>query len=182
LGQNWEKEDKREEQVVILMDKKRRILIILALILIIGTIGVALGYYYIDTLRSPIARKDFFREPNGDINTTSLPPPPEFHKEIEKGEESFEFYITMKSAVTLINIVISLILIIMYIKIYREIKSDFTLGLIVAMFAMLLYALTSNPFTQYLFTYRGFGQGPFILLPDVFATVALAVLLYLSLK
>jgi hypothetical protein len=70
----------------------------------------------------------------------------------------------------------------MYIRIYREVKSDFTIGLIVVMFALLFYAITSNPFTQYLFSYRGFGQGPFILLPDIFTTVALSVLLYLSLK
>jgi hypothetical protein len=50
------------------------------------------------------------------------------------------------------------------------------------MSALLLYAITSNPLVQYIFTYRGFGMGPFILLPDIFATVALSVLLYLSLK
>jgi len=168
------------------MNKKQRVLIILGIILITGTIGAILGYYYTDSLKSPVFKRDFdpYFDGNftGDFNKSNPPPPREYKDEIERGKESFEFYISMKSAITLINIVISLILIIMYVKIYREIKSDFTLGLIVVMFAMLFYALTSNPFTQYLFSYRGFGQGPFILLPDIFATMALSVLLYLSLK
>jgi hypothetical protein len=161
------------------MNKKQRILVVIAIILITGTIGALLGYYYSDTLKNPIFRRDLDKDFDGNF---SRPSPEEFRDEIEKGKENFETYVTIKSAVTLINIVIAVILIGMYLKIYREVKSDFTIGLIVVMFALLLYAITSNPFIQYLFTYRAFGQGPFILLPDIFATVALSVLLYLSLK
>jgi hypothetical protein len=161
------------------MNKKKRILIIFALIIIVGTIGASLGYYQTENLRNPLFERDLDKDFGGFENRT---PPREFRDEIDRAKEYFDEFIIIKSAVTLINIVISLILIAMYVRIYREIKSDFTLGLIVVMSALLLYAITSNPLVQYIFTYRGFGMGPFILLPDIFATVALSVLLYLSLK
>ncbi len=161
------------------MNKKQRILIILAIIIIVGTIGAILGYYNADSLKSPVFKRDLDKDFDGDYNRT---PPKEFRDEVEKARENFDEYISIKTAVTLINIVIALILIAGYVKIYREVKSDFTVGLIVVMFALLLYAITSNPFIQYLFSYRGFGLGPFILLPDIFTTIALSVLLYLSLK
>ena len=162
------------------MDKKKRIMIILAIILIAGTIGASLGYYFADSLKSPIFKRDFDKDSDDDINKTN--PPRDYKEEIERAEENFEIYVSMKTAVTLINTVIALILIGMYVNIYRKVKSDFTIGLIVVMFALLLYAITSNPFIHTLFSYRGFGMGPFIMLPDIFATIALSVLLYLSLK
>ena len=162
-----------------MMNKKQRILVVIAIILITGTIGALLGNFYSDTLKNPIFKRDFDNDFDGNL---SRPPPDDFRNEIDRAKEHFDSYVTIKSAVTLINIVIAVILIGMYIKIYREVKSDFTIGLIVVMFALLLYAISSNPFIQYLFSYRGFGQGPFILLPDIFTTIALSVLLYLSLK
>ena len=166
------------------MNKKQRILIILAIILITGTIGASLGYYFADSLKSPIFRdydKDFDKDSNGTDDNRSFPPR-DLKEEFDRAKEHFEIYVSMKTAITLINIVISLILIAMYIKIYREVKSDFTIGLIVVMFALLFYAITSNPFVHYLFSFRGFGMRPFIMLPDIFTTIALSVLLYLSLK
>jgi beta-lactamase regulating signal transducer with metallopeptidase domain len=161
------------------MNKKQRILVVIAIILITGTIGALMGYFYADSLKNPLFRRDFNKDFDGNY---SKPAPEEFKDEIDKARENFDSYITIKSAVTMINIVIAVILIGMYIKIYRQVKSDFTIGLIVVMFALLLYAIFSNPFIQYLFTYRSFGQGPFILLPDIFTTIAVSVLLYLSLK
>jgi hypothetical protein len=162
------------------MDKKQRILLILGIILIVGTIGAVYGYYSADSLKSPIFKRDFDGGFDGDTNGT--PPQREFRDEVDKAREHFEIYVSMKTAVTLVNIVIAIILIAMYVKIYREVKSDFTVGLIVVMFALLLYAITSNPFIQSLFSFRSFGMGPFIMLPDIFTTIALSVLLYLSLK
>lgn len=161
------------------MNKNQRILVVFAIIMITGTIGALLGYSYSDSLKNPLFKRDLDKDFNGNF---TRPPPDEFRDEIDRAKENFDTYVTIKSAVTLINIVISLILIAMYVRIYREVKSDFTIGLIVVMFALLFYAITSNPFVQYIFTYRSFGQGPFILLPDIFATIALSVLLYLSLK
>ena len=56
------------------------------------------------------------------------------------------------------------------------------LGLLIVMFAFLVYAITSNPLFYSIFGYWGFGMGPFQMIPDIFGTIALSVLLYLSLK
>jgi hypothetical protein len=77
----------------------------------------------------------------------------------------------------------SIILIALYVNLYRKVKSDFTIGLIVVMMALFIYAITSNPFFQLIFGYRGvFGIGPFVIIPHLFTTLAMAVLLYISLK
>jgi hypothetical protein len=47
---------------------------------------------------------------------------------------------------------------------------------------LLLYAVVSNPVMQAAFGYRGFGLGPFAMLPDLFSLIASTVLLYLTLK
>jgi len=65
---------------------------------------------------------------------------------------------------------------------YRKLKSKFTIGLILFSLTLLLYALTSNPLLQWIFGYQAFGLGPFAMLPEMFTTLAVAVLLYLTLK
>ena len=47
---------------------------------------------------------------------------------------------------------------------------------------LLLYALVSNPLMQNIFGYGGINLGPFAMLPDLFTCLALAVLLYLTMK
>jgi len=47
---------------------------------------------------------------------------------------------------------------------------------------LLLYTLVSNPIVIYISGFRAFGLGPFVMLPDLFASLALGVLLYLTLK
>lgn len=96
--------------------------------------------------------------------------------------ETFKIFQTAKTAVTTINMTISIVLIAIYVRIHRKTQSEFTLGLIVMMLALLLYAITSSPLTSVVFGFRGFGLGPFSLIPDLCAAIALAVLLYLSLE
>jgi hypothetical protein len=90
--------------------------------------------------------------------------------------------IVTKAAISTVNITIALILIGLYIKLYLQMRSDFTLGLIVVNGALLMYAITSNPLIQIGLGFRGLGLGPFVLIPDAFATLAMSILLYLSLK
>ena len=73
-------------------------------------------------------------------------------------------------------------LLITYIGIYREVKSEFTIGLIIFTMVLFFYAFTSNPMVHWVFGFRAFGLGPFAMLPNLFTCVALAVLLYLTLK
>jgi len=137
--------------------------IILAIILVAGILGTVVGYAYIKP-----------------------PPPPEIEKITEKelieNKEINRIYTTIKSAITFINIALCSILIYLYIDVYRKVHSEFTLGLIIAMVALLIYAITSNPLFHIIFGFRGIGMGPFLILPDLFAAVALMILLSLSLK
>ncbi len=93
-----------------------------------------------------------------------------------------ELYYTVKTVISTINVTLLIFLLITYIDIYVKIKSEFTIGLIIFSMVLLFYALASNPLMHWIFGFRAFGLGPFAMLPDLFTCVALAVLLYLTLK
>jgi hypothetical protein len=92
------------------------------------------------------------------------------------------FYYNAKSIISIVNVTLLAALLYVYTKIYGDVKSKFTLGLIIMQLALLVYALTSNPLLQVLFGFRAEGLGPFAMLPDLFASVGLSILLYLSLE
>ena len=93
-----------------------------------------------------------------------------------------EFFYTAKTVVSTINVTLLIFLLLTYVSIYRKTQSEFTIGLIIFSMVLLLNALTSNPLVIWTFGFQPFGLGPFALLPDLFTFVALAVLLYLSVK
>jgi hypothetical protein len=145
--------------------KKSTTIIIIVLILGAGIVGALLGNALSERQRRPdLGREDFTNE------------------DLRKAREDIGPFLIIKSVVTTINITISLLLIGIYVNIYKDVKSDFTLGLIIVMISMLVYAVTSNPIFHAVFGYGLFGLGPFTMIPDIFATVALSTLLYLSLK
>ncbi len=92
----------------------------------------------------------------------------------------FEFYYTAQTVFSTINVVLAFFLLIIYLELYRKTKSEFTLGLIIFSTVFLLSAIASSPFVISLFRYYPVGLGPFALLPQVFTSGALVVLLYLS--
>jgi len=163
--------------------KRSRVTIIILIIIAMGFLGAVLGN------RVSLAPPDRVKERMGkrifpEDNAQPEHPGPFNRSEFLHRVEDMDHkgYIVAKSTVTMINISISVILIFLYINIFRKIKSDFTLGLIVVMFAFLVYAITSNPLFYSIFGYWGFGMGPFQMIPDIFTTIALGILLYLSLK
>jgi ABC-type multidrug transport system fused ATPase/permease subunit len=93
-----------------------------------------------------------------------------------------ELFYTAKTVISTVNMTLVTILMLMYIAIYRKTKSEFTVGLMIFSMILLLYTLASNPIMHWFFGFRAFGLGPFAMLPDLFACVALAVLLYLTVK
>ena len=93
-----------------------------------------------------------------------------------------EFYYAVRTVITTINATIATMLLVNYIDIYRKTKSQFTIGLGLFSIVLLLYALTSSPLMHWVFGFRAIGLGPFAMLPDLFASVALSILLYLSLR
>jgi hypothetical protein len=105
---------------------------------------------------------------------------------VSEDRESFymdiELFYKIKTVLSSINATLLVFLLATYVDMYKKLKSEFTIGLILFSLTLLLYALTSNPLLQWLFGYQAFGLGPFAMLPDLFTSLALAVLLYLTMK
>jgi hypothetical protein len=93
-----------------------------------------------------------------------------------------ELFYKVKTILSSINATLLVFLLATYVDMYKKLQSEFTIGLIIFSLILLLYALSSNPLLQWIFGYRAFGLGPFAMLPDLFTTLALAVLLYLTMK
>ena len=93
-----------------------------------------------------------------------------------------ELYYKLKTMLSSINATLLVILLVTYVKMFTIIKSEFTIGLILFSLTLLFYTLTSNPIIQGIFGFQAFGLGPFAMLPDMFTTIALAILLYLTMK
>ncbi|ESP89388.1 hypothetical protein [Candidatus Halobonum tyrrellensis] len=83
--------------------------------------------------------------------------------------------------VTTFTLVMLVALTATYAGLYRDLPNKYTRSMLVLSVALLLYAVTSNPYVPVLF---GFplrpGIGPFVFLPDVFVGLAIAVLFYQS--
>ncbi|MBN1785361.1 MAG: hypothetical protein JW825_00020 [Candidatus Methanofastidiosa archaeon] len=82
----------------------------------------------------------------------------------------------------IVNTTLCIVLIFLYFQIWRRTRSEFTIGLIILSFALLMHTLASNPLVSKIFGYPHFNLGPFSPLPVFFTTVALCVLLYLASK
>lgn len=93
-----------------------------------------------------------------------------------------ELFYTVKTAISTINAVLLVFLLISYVELYQKIKSEFTIALIIFTTVLLLHALTSNPLLPPIFGFQAFGLGPFAMIPDLFTCAAIIVLVYLVLK
>jgi uncharacterized membrane protein len=94
----------------------------------------------------------------------------------------FEWYYTLKGILSTVNLVLLVILIVLYVGVYSDTRSEFALGLVVFALAMMMYAITSNPWLQSGFGFRGSGLGPFAFFPDLFALVALVIMLLFAFR
>ena len=102
-------------------------------------------------------------------------------EQLEEISNLLVFYIKGRTVLALINSGLLLYLIALYIGIYRETKSNFSLCLVLFSATLLLYSITSNPILIWL---NGFQEANilniFNFLPDIFTTLASAILIYLS--
>lgn len=93
----------------------------------------------------------------------------------------FEPILLAKVFISTFNLVVLLALGWSYLSVYRDLPNTFTRSLLVITGALFLYALSSNPVLHLLFGYHGgIGLGPFTFLPDLFAAVAVVLLLHQS--
>ena len=87
----------------------------------------------------------------------------------------------IKTMITTANVVLLVLLLAIYIRSYAQIKSKFTLGLMIFAFLLLLQAVISTPCIHS--ATRGYRMcliGPLDVIPDLLEFIALMVLIYLS--
>ncbi len=119
---------------------------------------------------------------NFEARAPSLFEPRPFPDDFPNFKGDFEFYYTAKTVFSSVNIVLASLLFTMFLTLYRKNRADFVFGLMLFSLVLLFYALVSNPLVMHIFGFRAFGLGPFAVLPDLFATISLAIMLYLTLK
>ena len=88
----------------------------------------------------------------------------------------------LKTAISFINVGLIIPLFAIYAGLYRRIRSSFTLGLLTVIFALGIYAVTSNPLIVSLLGNRTGDIGLFQIIPDLCATIALIILIRISLE
>lgn len=94
--------------------------------------------------------------------------------------EFIETFVFLKFILTAINAVLLTYLLYNYLTIYEEIRSHFSMGLIVTAVALLAHAILSNPVISQLFGFRGNSMGVFDVIPSFFTLIAALVLIHLS--
>jgi hypothetical protein len=88
----------------------------------------------------------------------------------------------IKTAISFINIGLIVPLFVIYTGIYRRMQSSFTLGLMVVIVALGMYAVTSCPLLVSLLGGHAGDIGFFQIIPDLCTTVALIILIRISLE
>lgn len=92
------------------------------------------------------------------------------------------FYSHADIALSAVNLVLMAVLIFVYSRLYARTRSRFTAGLLGVVLAFFAFVVTSNPILQEAQGYHSMALGAYAFLPDLFASVAFAFLLYLSLE
>ena len=110
-----------------------------------------------------------------DVQPGQQPPQPRQPTESEESKQ-------LKTAISFINIGLMIPLFVIYAGIYRRMRSSFTLGLLAVIFALGMYAVTSNPLLVSLLGGHPEYIGGSQIVPDICTTVALIVLIRISLE
>ncbi|MEW5997093.1 MAG: hypothetical protein AB1657_05915 [Candidatus Micrarchaeota archaeon] len=100
---------------------------------------------------------------------------------LEDKKEFMQSGFFLVTAMSSIMLVLAVYLVYTYVKDYVELKSGFTLGVLSAVVAFMLFAITSNPLLQHFLGVYGKG-GLFQMIPLFFAMVSLAILAWVSSK
>jgi len=95
-------------------------------------------------------------------------------------EQQIENYIKFRIVVSGLNIILYTYILAMYVQLYQETKSKFSMGLMAFSSVLLIYSIASNPIV--LFYMLGTNRSwlnVFNTLPDVFASIAAVIMIYL---
>ena len=97
------------------------------------------------------------------------------------GQVNMTSYFMISNLISFTLLVISIYLIYIYLKDYLELKSNFTLGILLSVISFMLFAMTSNPLLHQFFGVYG-KMGLFSMMSYLFATISLAILAWVSSK
>jgi tellurite resistance protein TehA-like permease len=157
------------------MEKKDIIWIILISVILLVTVSLAIPVF----VQNPPAVQDSGQNPSGHQQLTGsghalsgLP------LQQERPDQSKN----LKTAISFINIGLIIPLFVIYAGIYRRVRSSFTLGLLAVIFALGMYAVTSCPLIVSLAGGKSGDIGLFQILPDLCTTIALVILIRISLE
>ena len=89
---------------------------------------------------------------------------------------------TFKTVISFVNGALILLMLGIYIDLYRKIRTNFTAGLLLLIIVLLMNAMSSNPLIFLRFDGAIFGPSMVLIIPDILSTIALSVLFYLSLE
>lgn len=95
-------------------------------------------------------------------------------------EQQIENYIKFRIVVSGLNIILYTYILAMYVQLYQETKSKFSMGLMAFSSVLLIYSIASNPIVLfYLLGNKPSWLNVFNTLPDVFASIAAIIMIYL---
>lgn len=151
------------------MDKKNLVVIILISVIVLVLASMLI----------PIMVKTPQPGPGQNPQQNQNPTPPQQQRPAGQSPTPME---NLKTVISFINIGLIIPLFIIYAGIYRKIRSSFTLGLMAVIFALGMYAVTSNPLLVSLLGGRPDFIGLFQIIPDLCATAALVILIWISLE
>ena len=142
---------------------KARVFVLIVVLIIIGTVmGLAMSYVSLKKGRE-------IAEERG-------------HPLDRKMTKVFAFRYTASIIVISINVMLLIGILLIYIDTYSKTKSSFMLGLIFFIGVLLIQSLLSLPLVHTLFGYTPAGLGPFGVVPYLFETMALVILMVLSME
>ena len=78
-----------------------------------------------------------------------------------------------------VMLLVSIYLVFIYLKDYLELRSSFTLGVLLALISFMLFAISWNPLLMSLFGIWG-KPGVYSMIPMTFATISLLILAWIS--
>jgi hypothetical protein len=81
--------------------------------------------------------------------------------------------------VSMFMLALSIYLTFVYLRDYLELRSKFTFGILMAVIAFMMFAITSTPLLHWFLGIYG-RPGMFSMVPYVFATISLAILAWVS--
>jgi tellurite resistance protein TehA-like permease len=150
------------------MEKKD--IVVIVLISVIALVLASMAIPVLIKIQQPWAGQN--PAPQQNVQPGQQPPQPSGQAEAKQ----------LKTAISFINLGLILPLFAIYAGLYRKMRSSFTLGLLAVIFALGMYAVTSNPLIIGLLGGRTGDIGLFQIIPDLCATAALIILIRISLE